>query len=82
MFEYLMRKQKFYRKNSAARRILPPKFAGLNKKTEIRELIADKNWKKLGWVLKKRKTGTGLICGPITFALHFSNKRRRHAFTH
>jgi hypothetical protein len=52
------------------------------KKTEIRELIADKNWKKLGWVLKKRKTGTGLICGPLTFALHFGNKRRRHAFTH
>jgi hypothetical protein len=80
-----MRKRKFCRKNSAARRILPPKFAGLNwkkKKTEIRELIADKNWKKLGWVLKKRKTGTGLICGPLTFALHFGNKRRRHAFTH
>jgi hypothetical protein len=25
----------------------------LKKKIEIRELIADKNWKKLGWVLKK-----------------------------
>jgi len=35
-----------------------------------------------GWVLKKRKTGIGLICRPITLALRFGNKRRRHAFTH
>jgi hypothetical protein len=32
----------------------------LEKKTEIREVIADINWKKLGWVLKKqKKTGKG-----------------------
>jgi len=33
----------------------------LKKKTEIRELIADKDWKKLGWVWEEiEKTGIGL----------------------
>jgi hypothetical protein len=73
-----MRKQKFCRKKDFASQVCRTEL----KKNEKGELIADKNWKKLGWILKKRKTGTGLICRPITFALHFGNKRRHHAFTH
>ena len=45
-----MRKQKFYHGKDFA-----PQVAGLNwnKKIEIREVIANINWKKLGWVSKK-----------------------------
>ena len=61
------------------------------KKTEVRELIADKNWQKFGWVLGKnrKKTGIGLenlshwitwllLCLPLPYV--FNNKRRRHCF--
>jgi len=57
-FEYLIRKRKFCRKKDFASQVW---WTELKKKTEIRELIADKNWKKLSWVSKKRKTGTRLI---------------------
>jgi hypothetical protein len=45
-----MRKRKFCRRKDFA-----PKSAGMNwkKKNEIRDVIANINWKKLGWVLKK-----------------------------
>jgi hypothetical protein len=81
-----MRKRKFCRKNIFCRRKdFAPQLCGTElkkKEAGIREVIADINGKKLGWVLKKWKNRdkTSKFChnGSRVCLIFFNNKRRRH----